>query len=226
MELPSKIRFTLVNGVSNDEIKSNDFIIYAHVCTGGIYVGMSNDPVKRWQEHWSDAFNESSHNYDDEFRIAIRKYRSNIKHYVLGTAKFEKAARNKEAAAIKFYKANLNMKLETDSGGNSSSFRKLENQIGQIIFLETKGRKGTHYSRSDKERTTVIGEIYTEFGRKRIRAIEGQKFDSGMNIECSRSERERFNNGDKVKVNVAISEKLNGRKYLVAAKTSKLILVK
>lgn len=225
MEVPSEMYFTAINRVTVDDIKNSNFLIYAHVCSDGIYIGMSIDPVKRWQEHCSDALNKSSHNYDDKLRIAIRRHEKNFKHYIIGTAKFEKSARNKEAFAIRFYNANLNMKLETIKSASDYYFRPIEGQIGENIRLAKKGRTGTHLSRADSDRETVIGEIYTEYGRKRLRVIEGQKFPSGMNIECSRSERSRFNNGDTVRVNVALSEKSNGTKYLVAAKTSKLILM-
>ena len=225
MNVPSKIRFTLINGVKTEDVKNSKFLIYAHVCPSGTYIGVTNDPVKRWQEHCSDAFNKNSHNYDDQFRMEIRKYKSNFNHYIIATANFEKTSRNKEASAIKFYEPELNMKKETETEKQNYYYKKIEGQIGIKYFLEKKGRSGTNYSREDKERVTVTGEIYTEFGRKRLRTVNGQKFPAGMNIECSRSERSRFDNGDRVRINVAESKKANGTKYLVSAKTAKLIFV-
>ena len=222
MNIPAEIRFELVNGISEKDVKSNEHIIYAHLCSKGIYVGLTTDPVKRWQEHVSDAFNEGSHNYDDKFREAIRHCGQNkFKHYIVAVANFEKSAKNKEASAIKFYGKHLNTKNETENGDRDYGFRPLKNQIGTTLILKKKSREGTFYSRSDSSRKTITAEIYFESGRKRLRSISGQPFSAGLNIECSRSERAKFATGDLVRVNVALSEK-NGKEYLVAGKTSPL----
>jgi len=52
---PSKIRFLLVNGLLESDVKNADFFVYAHVCNDGMYVGMTNDPVKRWQQHFKEG---------------------------------------------------------------------------------------------------------------------------------------------------------------------------
>ncbi len=224
MHLPTKVRFKLINHLSVDIVKSSKYLIYAHKCSEGVYVGVATDPVKRWQEHISDANNEFSHNYNDSFRKAIRKCGNNFIHYIIAVANTENIAKDKEAMAIKYYAANLNDKTEVPKTHRDFDFSPLEKQIGINIDLEKKKSEGTTVSREDSQRQTVIGEIYIGEGRKRVRTIAGQPFPVGMNIECSRSERERFEVGNKVRVNVALSEK-SGTKYLVAAKTSKLVLV-
>jgi predicted GIY-YIG superfamily endonuclease len=225
MQVPAELEFELLNGLSESDVKNAKYCIYAHSCPEGIYVGLSEDPVKRWQEHCSDAFNESCQNYTDNFRVAIRKYQSNFKHYILQTANVEKSAKNKEAEAIRFYSAALNVKPETNSENSGFGYKPIVGQISRSVVLKKKGTEGAWYSRSDQDRKPVVAKVYTERSRKRLRSVSGSEFPSGLNVECSRKERERFNNGDLVKVNVALSEK-NGKKYLVAAKTATLTLVK
>ena len=225
MNLPSKVRFIVINNISPDDAKRSNYVIYAHVCSEGIYVGMSVDPVKRWQEHCSDALNKYSHNYDDKFKEAIRKCGDKFEHYIVAVANSESLARKKEAAAIAFYGNNLNTKLEASLIDHNYNFNPIGKQVGIGVLLEKKGSEGAYYSRTDSARLTVIGEIYSFEGRKRLRTIEGQAFPPGLNIECPRDERSKFNVGDKVRVNVAMSQKANGTKYLVAAKTAKLVKV-
>ena len=222
---PPKLRFLLINNISLDDIKKNSFVIYAHSCPDGVYVGVASDPVGRWQQHFADAFNENSPYYNDEFKEAIRKYTNNFEHYIVAVANFENAAKKKEAAAIRFYSRNLNMREEADPGERDYGFQSIASQIGKGEILNKKGKTGSEYSRSDSDRQTVIGEIYFSAGRNRLRSIEGNPFPAGLNIECGREERKRFKPGDKVRVKVAISEKANGTKYLTAAKTARLILV-
>jgi len=225
MQGPSKMRFELLNSVIESDIKSNKYVIYAHVCNDGMYVGLSEDPVKRWQEHWSDAFNPSCENYSDKFRVAIRTHQNNFKHYILQVANFEKSANNKEAEAIRFYSAALNMKPEVNSENNGFGYKPLKGQISKLIILEKKGSSGSWCARSDNQRKPVIAEVYTERNRKRLRSISGQEFPAGLKVECSREERAKYKNGDLVQVNVALSTK-NGKQYLVAAKTGTLKLIK
>lgn len=188
-------------------------------------MGVAADPVKRWQEHLSDANNEFGHNYNDSFKKAIRKCGNNFIHYIIGVANSENLAKDKEAVAIEYYGANLNVKTEIPKVQREFDFSPFEKQIGINVDLEKKKSEGSTVTRGDSQRQTVIGEVYIGEGRKRVRTIAGQPFPAGMNIECSRSERDRFEVGDKVRVNVALSEK-SGTKYLVAAKTSKLVLAR
>jgi len=223
MSINTKIKFFLVNGVSKKDVSSNKYVIYAHLCKSGVYVGVTNNPVKRWQEHVSDALNKDSHNYKDKFRESIRTLGSNtFKHYILAVSNSLEAAKSIEASAIRYYGKNLNTRNEIEINNEDYDFSPLQNQIGTSLLLDKKGRTGATYSRDDSARRTITGEIYIENGRKRVRSIQGQPFPAGLNIECSRNEREKYNPGDKVRVNVAISEKSDGKQYLVAGKTSPL----
>ncbi len=223
MNIPPKIRFELINGLTEREVKSAAYLIYAHKCAAGTYVGMSQDPVKRWQEHVSDAFNLHSHNSDDKFRGAIRGFRYSFKHYILAIATFEKSARSKEAAAIEFYSENLNMKAEAVAE-RDYGFKPIGSQISLPIILEKKGKSGASYSRQDSERIAIVAEVFEEFGRKRLKCVGGQPFEKGLLVECSREERAKLQVGDRVKVKVQLSEK-RGKKYLVAARSATLTKV-
>ncbi|MBD9354811.1 hypothetical protein [Methylomonas albis] len=103
---------------------------------------------------------------------------------------------------------NLNVKTEVSKTHRDFDFSPFEKQIGINIDLEKRKSEGATVSRDDSQRQTVIGEIYIGEGRKRVRTIAGQPFPAGMNIEYSRSERDRFEVGNKVRVNVAFAENL------------------
>ena len=45
MEAPPRIRFEAINGLSENEVKTSEFVVYAHKCSKGIYVGMAGDPL-------------------------------------------------------------------------------------------------------------------------------------------------------------------------------------
>lgn len=222
----SSIRFELANGISGRDLENAKFLIYAHVCFLGVYVGRAEDPVKRWQIHVQDSQNENSPYHLDPFKDAIRRCgHESFKHYIVAVAKFEKAAKSKEAAAIAYYGKNLNKRAEALGEDRDFGFRPLEGQLTTSIVISKKSREGTTYGRQDGDRKTIEAEIYSEYGRKRVRSLENPHFPAGLNIECSRSSREQFNFGDVVRVNVALSEK-DGRRYLVAAKTATFIPVK
>lgn len=224
MEMPSKIRFKVINKISQEQLLNSHYVIYGHQCSEGLYIGMTDDPVKRWNEHYKDAFNTESPYYNDTFKVAIRKHGSTFSQLIIAIANTEREAKIKEAAAIEYYKSQLNTKTERVDSERDFGFSSIESQLGYTIFLEKKKGSGAYSSRNDSQRKTVIGEIYEQEGRKRLRTISNQVFPEGMKIECSREERNRFNVGDKVRINVALSEK-RGTKYLVAAKTAKLVLV-
>lgn len=222
MPISSRMRFELVNGVSKNDIESNKFKIYLHKCPDGIYVGVTEDPVRRWQEHYYEAMQEGNPNYNEPVKRAIRKYGQNFTHYIVAVASFERASRKKEAEAIEFYGANLNARPEAIEGERHCSFKSLESQVSTAIMLEKTGREGAHYSRSDEQRKPVKARVVYDRGRKRLVSVSNSNFPSGLLVECSRSEREKLVVGDIVVVDVALSSKPNGTKYLVAAKTATL----
>jgi hypothetical protein len=220
------MKFWLLNGVTELDIKINEHVIYGHYCKDGMYIGMSDDPVRRWQEHWSEAYNQHGRDHFNEFKAAIRKNGNNFMHLILQVANTKNSAKNKEAEAINYYVPSLNMKAEFNFENDDFGYKPIDGQISKHTYLYTRRENiGSWYSRSDSDRTSVIAEVYLERGRKRLRTIKGQHYDAGLNIECSRAKRKQFNNGDLVEVDVALSTKENGTPYLVAAKTANLILV-
>jgi predicted GIY-YIG superfamily endonuclease len=223
--IPAKVRFLLLNGLTKESVNKAKYYIYAHKCISGTYVGMTTDPVKRLQQHFKEAFNDGSNYFNDEFKIAIRKNRWDFKHYIVAIANTEEIAKSKEASAIGFYSDKLNMRIEKTHIGRDYKFEEINEISGRAMMLEKKTTKKPQNTKSDSDRKTVIGEIYMEQGRKRVRTIEGQHYPKGMNIGCPRDDRARFNIGDKVRVNVSLSKKGN-KEFLRAANTTKLILVK
>lgn len=224
MNIPKCLRFELINGLSKSHLDSNPFKIYLHKCQDGVYVGVSEDPVRRWQEHWIDAHTQESPNYNDKIKRAIRKYRDNFDHYIVAVSKFEKSSRNKEAEAIRYYEANLNVRPEVNLTNHDFGYKPIDDQISLVVILEKNKIEGSHYSREDKSRIPVTAKVIFEGNRKRLISIDNPNFPSGLMIECSRSEREKFEVGDIVSINVALSEK-NGKKYLAAAKTGTVIKI-
>lgn len=218
---PPKIRFLLVNGLTELDVKKAEYVIYAHICNAGMYIGSSKDPVKRWQEHFSNAFNENYRDYDDDFRIAIRSWKHSFKHYILAVAKSEKSAKNQEASAIKFYPSNLNMKNESINSDRDYGFRIIENQIAAPIILSKKTNKKQGDTRTDKDRVTVVGVVYKDQGRKRLKTVNGQPFEEGMNISCSKKALAEFEYGCKVKIKVSKMAR-EGTDFLKAANTASI----
>jgi hypothetical protein len=225
VSIPSNLRFELVNGIRKVDVESNKFKIYLHKCPDGIYVGVSDDPVRRWQEHCLSSSQEESPNYKEPLKKAIRKYGQNFSHYIVAVAAFEKSSRNKEAEAINYYSANLNVRPEVSDGKNKPEYKPLESQIPIVMVLSKSGREGANYSRGDDQRKPVRAQVIFDSGRKRVVSVENNNFPKGLFIQCSRSEKNKLSVGDVVTVNVAVSKRADGSKYLVAAKTATLVKV-
>jgi len=171
---PSRIRFLLLNNLTEPEVKRAEYVVYAHKCKEGIYVGKSNDPVKRWHEHYSNAFNKDYRNYDDKFRKAIRCWKHSFEHYILATAKFEKPAEKKEAFCISFYNAKLNMKNESMDISRDYGFKAIEEQIAKPCVLEKRKNRNQGFARVESDRVSVTGLVYKNQGRKRLKTIKDQ----------------------------------------------------
>lgn len=216
MTNPQKLRVKLLNGISEEMLRKSAYIIYAHECPAGVYVGQATDVVERYRQHVGDANNENSLEYGSPFKKAIRLYQSNIKHYVLAVDQFPKAALDKEAAAIQFYGRNLNTKAEPRSKNCDYGFKPIDGQIGKLVMLEIKKRKRTG-GRADSGRFTVTAEICMNRGRKRLRTVGNQEnVPVGIYIECNRAARDEHEVGDRVKLNVGWSNQ-NGKPYLTAS---------
>jgi hypothetical protein len=221
MTLLNRMRFELLNRLTEEEVMRSRYLIYAHKCIQGVYIGFASDPVKRWQEHFADAHNPCSVYANDLFKKALRGFPQGFKHYIIAAARTEEEARNKEAAAIRFYKATLNIRNEYGAGDANFNYQPISAQIGKPIFLTKSSKNKNVHRHSEEERIWVVGEIYTEQGRKRVRVIAGQPFSKGLNIECSREERANYEDGQKVRVKVSLASK-KGTNYLVAGADSKL----
>ncbi len=212
-----KLRFTLANGLTPDDIDRAKYLIYAHQCDDDVYVGMSYDPVTRWFEHQSAAENSLNPSHNATFKAVIRAS-TRFKHYIVAIASTESAAASKKAAAIVYY-SNLNMKYEAPD--REYPFKPLASSI-QTMEINVRRRLRIANSRNDGDRKMCLGEIYIDCGRKHVRSLANEYFPAGLMVQCARDERERFKAGDRVKIKVALSKK-RGADYLVAASTSKLV---
>ncbi|QBF82093.1 hypothetical protein EXU30_04760 [Shewanella maritima] len=200
--------------------------VYAHINSAGeMYIGFSSDPAKRWAEHISDSVDKLNRNYSAPFKASLRKYSpTNWKHYLIASTTSEKLARNREAAAILFYKPKLNKRPELVPFDRDYGFQSIDTQVPERVTLNKK-MTSTVYGRTNSQRKVALGIIVYENGRKRVKSLKNTHFDAGLYIECARSERAKFQPGQRVTINVALSTKPNGTNYLVAAKTSPLKLV-
>ena len=220
--LNSTLLVSLLNGVKANDLERDNYVVYMHKCINGIYIGQSEDMVRRWKQHNEAAFNVEHRDYNQKFKGYIRNF--GFQHYVIATAKTETKALKIEADAIKFYKANLNSKSEASTGEHTLMFNHLELQLSATqTVIKQKGTLQTAEPKQDCDRKMVKAKIVEEKGRKRVVSVSGP-FDKGLYIECAKSEREKFQAGDLVKIKVTLSSKKRGDKYyLVAERTSPLV---
>lgn len=151
------------------------YSVYIHTAPSGrVYVGISQNPVKRWNEGRGYKFNPY-------FWRCIKKYGwENIKHEILFEGLSLEDAKKKEAELIENYKSNIraygyNIREGGDSGAAQESREKMsaarignKNCVGRILGDGTKDRisqslkeyyskheqhfKGKHHSQSTKDK--------------------------------------------------------------------------
>jgi len=90
--------------------------------------------------------------------------------------------------------------------------------------LEKKSRARQSNAISDKDRLFVVGLVYKNQGRKRLKIVSDQPFPEGMKISCSKDELDSFEYGSKVRIKVAEVSR-EGTKFLKAANTASIVLV-
>ncbi|MCR9186627.1 MAG: hypothetical protein NXH81_14610 [Halieaceae bacterium] len=223
--MPERIRFEILNGLGEADVKKAKHIVYAHRCPAGVYVGMSEDPVRRWKQHVHHSVDANSGSYNDNFKRAIRAYgHSGFTHYVLATASFPKSAKSKEAAAIKFYGHKLNSRAEVIDCQEDYGFRPIDTQIPKIVFLEAKAREDNSDRGGSYNKRNIRARVVYEGGRKRFVSLPNEYFPEGLRVQCNR-DRDEFDVGDVVEVSVSLSTKPTGGLYLVAATTAKITKV-
>jgi len=71
----------------------------------------------------------------------------------------------------------------------------------------------------------ILGKLIIdpETNRRRVSTLGGQSAPEGMFVECSKKVRERNPLGTIFKINVVVSEKPQGRKYLHSTKNNELL---
>ncbi|EFP97797.1 GIY-YIG nuclease family protein [Vibrio caribbeanicus] len=72
--LKSTLPVSLLNGVKESDLKRHEFIVYMHKCINGLYIGQSDDMVRRWRQHNEAAFNTEHRDYNQKFKGYIRNF--------------------------------------------------------------------------------------------------------------------------------------------------------
>lgn len=220
MAIANTLTVKCINKLKAADVRAASFVVYLLKSPKGAYVGETKDLVTRWNHH----NNSASVSYRD--RGCNLKLKDALKQggfvvYIVATAKTKEEARVKEALAIEYYKPDLNDRVELIKENLDFSFNRVE-LISDVVTLRAKRDHGNNDKYSDSDRSTVICRIVLEGGRKRVLCCEGP--NSGLYVECSRSDRDRFNVNDVVKIK-AVQANRSGRTHLVAAKTSTLTKV-
>lgn len=204
-----------VNGLTKADIEKAPHVVYLLKSKHGTYVGQTKDMVTRWRQHNISAHNDFvDRGCNEKLKTALRLGGFTV--YIVATAKTKIEVNAKEAKAIRYYNADLNERAEALNTLIGIQFSSLD-QVSDTAILWGRRDHGNNDKYNDSDRTTYICKIVTEKGRKRVKCCQG--VHSGLYVECSRSERNKFNDNDVVKVKATLTIK-NNKKYLVAAKTS------
>ena len=153
----------------------NDYSVYIHTAPSGrVYVGISKNPLRRWNEGRGYKFNPY-------FWRCIKKYGwDNIKHEILYAGLSLEEAKEKEIELVEKYKSNIreygyNIRDGGDCGAAKESREKMsaarlgnKNCVGRKLGDETKGKisqslkdyysnheqyfKGRHHSQSTRQK--------------------------------------------------------------------------
>lgn len=218
--MSTEIRFYLANGLTPESVKNANYVIYAHKCLRGLYIGYTEDPVRRWKEHERSALQKDDRNYKNAFKEAIRAFPQGFKHYILATASNETCAKKKESSAIKFYKPELNTKADYIASERDYDFRELESGILLSCVFKQKRKVQENNSRSDRDRVTVDAIVYKQGDRKRLKTIRAEPFKRVMNIACNKSALDNVEAGTVVQVKVSETAERAQKGYLRAANST------
>jgi ribosomal protein L19 len=180
---------------------------------GELYIGYTNDPYSRLREHVAASREPLGSGYKTQLSLALREH-IKTERFIIAVSQDEQEARSIEASAITFFKSALNVRPEY-----SNVIRNFSLNSNKEINLGDKRAKTNEWfvGTTAKERFTIDATIIYDKAKKRVQAQDGYF------VTYSQLEREKFNIGDKVKVNVTFSEK---QKCYVAGKDTYLIPAK
>ncbi|MDA0107810.1 GIY-YIG nuclease family protein [Vibrio sp. La 4.2.2] len=210
-----------VNGLIERDVRTAEYLVYLLDTDYGQYVGETKDLVTRWRFHNHSARKVGKDcGCNDNIKSALLRSHL-IRVYVVAVAKSKEEARAKEALAIQYYCASLNSRKETILPNVRAYFNSLE-RVSDIVSLTAKRNHGNNCKYADSDRETFVCRIVIEKNRKRVKCCSGPF--SGVYVECSRSERDRYSEGELVRIKAVLTTKRD-KPYLVAAKTSPLVKV-
>jgi hypothetical protein len=113
--------------------------VYRHCSktTDKSYIGVSDNPVRRWKEHVSHALRIGACGYDTKFKRAIRKYGSyDFVHEVLASSSDQESAKTLEVVCVGEYKSYTSGYNCTFGGDGASCGEKLTEEFIDVRVIE------------------------------------------------------------------------------------------
>lgn len=214
------VKVHTLNNITEAQIKQAKFFVYGYLFDKEkFYVGMTNDLVTRYDEHYRGAYNSSDRGCNCNVKSA---FKANVpKVYLIGVAETKKECQNLEAQAISFYsKGNLNHRQETHKITDKKySFNRLVHMSIEFTAKKNKDKSQMNQYKA-KDREKLLCKIVGTPQRKRVQCIEGKH--KGLFVSCSKKERELHELGAKVYVRATLNTSGN---QLIAPVTDKFIPV-
>lgn len=174
-----------------------NYSVYKHTSpTNKVYIGISNDPIRRWR-------NGKGYEKNKYFYKAIQKYGwNNFKHEILFTNLTKENACKKEIELIEFYKSTQKkFGYNLSTGGECSALGVVHSKKSkQQLSEKMKGKNNPFYnhihteetkkkiseSRKNKEWDFFKGKHHTEESKRKLRESHLGLYDNGKSVLCKK----------------------------------------
>ncbi|HAU4894890.1 putative GIY-YIG superfamily endonuclease [Aeromonas hydrophila] len=212
------VKVHILNNITETQVKQAKFFVYGYLFDKEkFYVGMTNDLVTRYDEHYRGAYNSSDRGCNYDVKSAFKANEPKV--YLIGVAETKEECQNLEAQAIYFYsKGNLNHRQETHKITDKKYY--FNRSVHMSIEFTAKKNKDksqmNQYKAKDREK--LLCKIVGTPQRKRVQCIEGKH--KGLFVSCSKKEREIHEVGAKVYIRATINSAGN---QLIAPVSDKFI---
>lgn len=187
--------YTLYNSLTESDIQSAPYVIYAHLRGNDMYIGYSRDLQRQWLQQYNNALDPWYRHYDQPFETAIRTYQDQFSHAILAVAEHGEQAKRKCTTAIEFYHPSLN-------GPHSpvkplGRFAKLTGQTPNTINLAASPTPS--YEKLNRRTSKLFqAHIIWHNNEKRVQVSGAQYFPAGLLVECNERDLRAFKVGDTV----------------------------
>lgn len=193
--MTTAMNFSLTNGLSGSTVSSAPYVIYAHRCLKGVYVGYSKDPAGRWSAHKQQAKDGQR---DDKFKQTILKGFL-FKHFILAVAKTEDEALAIEAACIHRYgSGDMNTAITRPDMTLVKKLEDINFRDGEYMPVSLKRRFNRSGSAMKNKKKALAKVIRRANGDVSFRSEANENFGAGMKVSCGKAYRKQFNDGDVV----------------------------